>query len=82
MKKIVVFMAISVFLFSSALAGVVNNINPAGSADVFSDVTDREINFSFSGITVKRMIMRGLQVKVALSPVMQAILSCHISPKF
>ena len=52
MKKIVVLLAISVFLFSSAFAGVVNNINPAGSADVSENEIMKEMNFSFNGITV------------------------------
>ena len=52
MNKIAVPLVVLVFLFSSAFAGVVNNINPAGSADVSENEIMKEMNFSFNGITV------------------------------
>jgi len=52
MKKIFVFLAISVFLFSSAFAGVVNISNPAMSADESTDAMQETMKFSFSDVTV------------------------------
>ena len=52
MNKIAVPLVVLVFLFSSAFAGVVNNINPAGSADVTENEIMKELNFSFQDVTV------------------------------